>query len=187
MAANPLPDYDLLHQLFRYEPETGKIFHRLRPPHLFKEGGSVSQEGYAKRWNAKWADKDAGQITNDGYVMVFALGGRYLVHRLAFKMIYNREPVACDHINGDRTDNRIGNLREVTNAQNCRNAAVQKRNKVGCPGVLKSKNGQRWYARVTCHGKAHFLGSFDTLDQAIAARKDAQTKLGFHPNHGRPA
>ncbi len=92
-----------------------------------------------------------------------------------------------DHINGDRTDNRICNLRDVTSAGNSCNRRRQDRNTSGVTGVAWDKRASRWQARIGLNGKQKYLGYFDSLDEAVAARKAAELELGFHPNHGRAA
>ena len=90
-----------------------------------------------------------------------------------------------DHINGDRTDNRIDNLRLVTRQDNMRNAKVYKTSKTGVPGVCWSKAKQRWRAYVVDSYKQTHLGYYTDWFEAVCARMSANNKYGFHPNHGR--
>ena len=116
------------------------------------------------------------------------LGIRYSGHRLAWLMVYGRWPnEMIDHINGDRSDNRIENLREISAAENHYNLGVPKSNKSGCVGVYRSKEGN-WCAEITKHSKKVHLGTFASLLEAAEARKAAEREYGFHKNHGaRPS
>ncbi len=90
-----------------------------------------------------------------------------------------------DHINGDRGDNRISNLRVVTSTENNRNKAINKNNTSGVTGVTWSKSRRKWIAQIHIGKIGKALGGFDRVEDAIAARKNAETRYGFHENHGR--
>lgn len=107
-------------------------------------------------------------------------------HRAAWAVHFGEWPKGMlDHINGDPADNRIANLRPVDPSGNCRNTAKTRRNKSGVSGVFQRARGDRWIvATRTGGGKREHL-YFDTFDEAVAARKDAERRHGFHPNHGR--
>jgi hypothetical protein len=89
-----------------------------------------------------------------------------------------------DHINGDRSDNRICNLRIVDSQQNCRNQKLRKTNATGTMGVYFHKLTGKWTAQIMQSGKRIHLGLFDTKEGAISARKLAEVGYGYHPNHG---
>ena len=90
-----------------------------------------------------------------------------------------------DHINGDRTDNRLENLRLVTRQDNMKNAKVYDTNTSGVPGVSWRKDKQRWRAYVVDDYKQINLGQFEDWFEAVCARKSANNRYGFHENHGR--
>lgn len=93
-----------------------------------------------------------------------------------------------DHINKDKQDNRINNLRDVTTAENQRNRKLMVTNKSGACGVHKLNKRYSalvWSAVIMVDKKQIYLGSFRTKEQAIKARKAAERKHGFHPNHGK--
>jgi hypothetical protein len=85
--------------------------------------------------------------------------------------------IECDHINGDGLDNRKGNLREATSAQNCANRGPRKNNTSGQAGVYWHKVDEVWIATITKNGKRIGLGSFKELEKAIAARKAAEVEI----------
>lgn len=179
MAEKSLPSPDMLRQLFRYEQETGKLYHAARPTHSFAAG--PRQKNAAAIWNARQAGKEAGGISNHGYLRVSINGRLYLAHRIAWAMVTGAWPSGdLDHINGDRTDNRISNLRIAPPRENNRNLSRREDNASGVTGVARARGKWRAYIEGTN------LGHFATLEAAISARKAAEKALGYHPNHGRP-
>lgn len=92
---------------------------------------------------------------------------------------------AIDHINGIKDDNRIANLRQVSDEENARNKKRHFRNKSGVMGVTWSKADKKWRVRIGVSGKYKCLGSFHSLEEAISVRKKAEHDLGYHENHGR--
>lgn len=107
-------------------------------------------------------------------------------HRIIWIYHYGAIPkkMQIDHINGDGLDNHIENLRLATIAENNRNKPLTSRNKTGFAGVEKHSTCNRWVVRISMNGKRHYVGLYKTKEQAIAARKAAEVKYGFHPNHG---
>jgi hypothetical protein len=99
-------------------------------------------------------------------------------------MMTGEKPEQIDHINGDKTDNRWQNLRNVSNRENCKNAAIGTNNTTGALGVWITRNGT-YQADISVDGKKHYLGIYKTLEEAKSARKAAENKYGFHENHGR--
>ena len=178
---------ETLRQLLRYEPETGKLFWRERGPEWFSDGKDGSANNAAK-WNARFAGKEAlnSGSGSHGYFDGAVLGVGALAHRVAFAIVYGRWPVGVDHIDGDRRNNRLSNLREADHAENALNRKVRSDNTSGAAGVWSLKRGG-WRARIKRAGIISDLGTFATKEAAIAARKAAEMRLGFHQNHGRPA
>ena len=165
---------EILNRL-KYDPATG-IF-----TWLMREDASAN----VGTWNARFGGRQAFTSSRAGYLGGTINGVKVQAHRLAYFVGKGVWPDCIDHINGDRSDNRLANLRSVTLAENNRNHPVQKRNKSGVPGVRLDIRRNRWRAEVTFDGRVEFLGSFVSLDDAIAARMSAQKAYGFHENHGR--
>lgn len=113
------------------------------------------------KWDARWAGKEAGWLRRDGYREIVVEQFRARSHRIAWAIHHGSWPTNfIDHINGDRHDNRIANLREATkqeNNQNCRASG-----KSGIKGAYKV--GKRWRAQL----KGKHLGYFDTAEEANA-------------------
>lgn len=85
------------------------------------------------------------------------------------------------------TNNRWENLREVTRTENNRNKCNRSDNTSGHPGITWLPRNKKWRARINTGAQRISLGLFSSLDQAIAARKEAEAKLGYQPSHGRRA
>jgi hypothetical protein len=176
----------LLRQLLRYDPETGKLFWRERTAIMFA-ARCRSAEHNAASWNAQNAGKEAFKATGaDGYYRGGVLKRQHLAHRVIWALVHGEWPAdQIDHINGNRTDNRLKNLRAVSRIENMRNVKCHADSTSGACGVSWEKRRLNWAVRIWDGKRAHFLGSFDTFDDAVAARKKAEVLLGYHENHGR--
>jgi hypothetical protein len=174
-------DVATLRELLRYEPETGKLYWLTRPEGLMADG-------YASRWNTRFAEKEAFTSPNtSGYLRGTLFNTGYLLHRVAWALHYGEWPSdQIDHIDGDVRNNCIENLRVVTAQQNRSNCKLPTNNTSGVIGVSPSR-GSKWRAQIRFHGKQTCLGDFVNFDDAVAARKAAELELGYHPNHGRVA
>lgn len=177
MASKNLPETDLLRKLLKYDPETGRLFWRKRPPELFESPAQAS------RWNGKNAGRRAFTACNGRCLHGSIFAAHYKAHRVIWKMVHDEEPDVVDHINGDPLDNRLENLRNTSHSENMTNARRPSDNTSGHVGVNSSKG--MWQATITRHKRTHFLGRFTSIEEAVRARKAAEASLGFHPNHGR--
>ena len=139
-----------------------------------------------KTWNTRFAGKVAGSLDGHGYLNISVNSTRYLGHRIAWAIHNGKWPLQqIDHINGEGTDNRIINLRAVSPQENTRNMALGAANTSGIIGVNFHTCRRKWRAVIMVDRKDIHLGYFLTIEQAAAARKAAEKKHGFHPNHGR--
>lgn len=152
---------ELVHQALRYEPENGFFYSRRTGQRLIARHGA-------------------------GYISIRLAGRSWLGHRLAWIYVHGRWPInQLDHINGNRADNRIENLRECTNAQNCQNVRAHK-DGVGLVGITFEKRRSRWTAGIGVNGKRIWLGYFGTADEAHNAYLAAKRK--YHQfNAGAPS
>lgn len=152
-----------LKELFRYDPETGEF---TRLVHASS--------------NARAGDVIRGCKAKNGYLTIRADNKLYYAHRLAWLYVHGKWPSAnedIDHINGDRTDNRITNIRRASRTENNRNRrAANKNSQSGHIGIHFSSRHGKWIAHVTVDRKFKSLGYFDTLDQAIAARQAGEAR-----------
>jgi len=153
---------DRLKELLHYDPDTG-VFTRLR------------------------TKKITGTVNGQGYVNLFVNGKTEQAHRAAYLYMTGRLPQkGVDHVNGIRADNRWENLRAVDQFQNQKNMQRSTKNKTGVVGVHWCKREVKWVARVCVLAKWRSLGYYDDFFEAACARKSAELKHGYHPNHGRP-
>ena len=109
-----------------------------------------------------------GTLHSSGYIVIAINKKLYKAHRLAWlyeKGNFPKEMI--DHINRDKSDNRLINLREVEQTHNSENNPLKKSNSSGYPGVSFSKKNMRWRARITYGYKEKHLGYFDTPQKAF--------------------
>ena len=186
------PSPRVLRRLIDYCPKTGKMTWKERPVWMFKTGGTpvrrVSKEGKARRFNKQFAGQPALNTAHGrGYLSGEVFGISCKAHRVAWAIFHGQWPSdQLDHINGDRSDNRISNLRSVDQAENMKNRKRPKHNTTGHIGVYR-RSGGKWCAEVISGGNAVLRKHFDTYEEACAAQEAAASKAGFHKNHGRAA
>ena len=188
MAKIDLPTPDELRQLVRYEPETGKLFWLPRPEHLFSATRNTQSQN-AKIWNTRYAGTEAFCYPNThgylfGAIRTHSSRAKIYAHRAAWAITYGEWPNVIDHINGNPADNRIINLRSVSQSLNSRNQRLRSTNTSGHCGVYFYKSRNKWTAQVMVDGKSKSLGYFSDKEDAIAARDLEQKRLGFTTRHG---
>ena len=135
------------------------------------------------RGNKVRAGHVAGSLDKDSYTLIFIGGRARKAHRLAFLLMTGNEPAGeVDHINGDRSDNRWGNLREVDRVANSHNKRVaHKQNKSGLLGVSTNRRG--FTATIKCNGARHYLGYFATAEEAHAEYMKAKALMHISAQH----
>lgn len=128
----------------------------------------------------------AGTKRPDGYLQVRHCGKLYLVHRIIWEMHHGEiaDGDEIDHINHNKLDNRIENLRLVTRNENQMNRPMQYNNTSGVNGVDWNARNGKWRARIRVFGKEIHLGYFNNINDAKKAKHLADVKYGFHDNHG---
>lgn len=179
-----LPPIKWLHECFELDADTGILVWKARPLHHFKTANS------AKATNGQKAGKEVGFISDLGYRRVsFTWNGKSLhwyQHRIVWAMYYGYWPTkSLDHIDGNRTNNVITNLREVTHQENSKNLRMPKNNTSGHMGVNWDKTRSKWKVRIQVNGKRIVIGRYINIEDAIAARQAAEIEYGFHENHGK--
>ena len=182
---NQRPSPELLRKLLRYEPDTGKLYWRSRTPDMFT-GGKRPVVQRCQRWNSRYAGEEAMKSNSNGYKHGQVLQATHKAHRVIWAIFHGYWPIhEVDHIYGDRADNRISMLRSVSPQGNSRNKKTPCNNTSGHLGVSWRKQVSKWSASIGVDGKDLNLGYFIHKADAIAARKAAEVKYGFHKNHGR--
>ena len=155
-----------LHELLKYDPATGVFtWRKFRSNHA--KAGAVA--GYTE-------EAEYCHIRIDGVL--------YKAHRLAWLYVYGAWPnFDIDHINQNKADNRIKNLREVNRSQNMQNVSISKGNKSGLRGVSWAKHANKWRACIHVNYKSIHLGYFKTAESAYAAYVDAARAHHSHNAH----
>lgn len=169
-----LPSQEYLVSRFRYEPETGFLF--WHPKEIMRPR--------ATNWNSRYSGTRAFTSLCRGYLFGSLDGQKMYAHRVIWKILHGTDPEYIDHVNSDRKDNRPENLRSVTARQNQRNMKLFSRNKSGVVGVSFSKTESRWAATICGDAGPIMLGKFKTFDEAVACRKQAEIRYGYHEMHG---
>lgn len=176
-----LPSVAALHQVLTMH-EDGTLSWKWRPKSMFKS------ERSQKVWNTKYCNRPAFRTVGaKGYFCGRVFGRKQQAHNVVFKMHYGYEPELVDHIDGDRKNNRPGNLRPADHSSNMRNAKLRRDNKSGVPGVRWDKRAKKWEAKIGIgHGtRAKVLGRFKTFDEAASARHAAERELSYPVEHGK--
>lgn len=114
----------------------------------------------------KKAGNLAGYLTNFGYVGIKYDGRQRLAHRIIYCMFHGYVPRNIDHIDGNTKNNKIENLRECTQSQNCYNRKITKNNNSGVKGVSWDKESEKWRVTVSVYGKSKYFGLYDDLELA---------------------
>lgn len=160
---------DILRKFVNYDPTTGLLTWRLRATRAAQLGEPIGTV--------------VGTLPDKGYVVITLFGVTYQAHRLAWLHYYGQFPdKQIDHIDHNRTNNRIANLRETSSHTNMKNKSLYTTNTTGYSGV--TPHGDSWLARIGVNGTKVLLGTFRTFDEAVAARKAAEKLLDYHVNHG---
>lgn len=172
----------MLHGTVDYNHETGNMVWKARKESMFRASGKWTADQLCNSWNKKYAGKTAlSNKQKSGHMSGEIFGMSILAHRAAFAMYHGIEVFdEIDHINGDPSDNRIDNLREVRAADNRKNTKIYRNNSSGVMGVSYDARWKNW--KVTVGRK--YVGRFKAFDDAVDARKIAEKAENYHQNHG---
>jgi hypothetical protein len=158
---------EILLENFRYDETTGNLYWKVKRCFKTDLSKPISSKG------------------KNGYIQVFTtLSGEkknHSIHRLIWMMVYGVNPTNIDHIDGNKLNNRISNLREVTHQQNMMNRKKRVDSNNAYKGIYKVKN--TWVAEIWFMNKRHYLGSFKTDHEAGLAYQEAAKK--FYGNFAR--
>jgi len=128
--------------------------------------------------------KLAGSINSKGYRKIECGGKKYGAHQIVFALHHGYIPEYVDHINGDKADNRIENLREATKAENGYNRTNLPTNTSGMKNVSYRKDTNNWRVSLRVNGKHTSFGSYDDPELAdLVAHEARATYHGDFANH----
>lgn len=163
-GANSTLTLERLKEILSYDPETG-VFVWIKKP--------------APRANRIKVGDIAGQNDPSGYIRISIDGKQYWAQRLALLYVNGQWPTGeADHMDGNRANNRIDNLRDVPKAMNVANKTRQSKNNTSSAlGVYHRNDTGRFSASIMIDRKRHFLGCFETLDEASLAYKAARQTM----------
>jgi hypothetical protein len=148
----------------------------------YKDGFLVRKTNVA---NTKIGDVVGTKNARDGYSRVCVNYKDYLTHRLIFLWHYGYLPKNIDHINLNRSDNNIENLREATNSQNTYNQCKSPRNTSGCKNVSWCKKTNKWLVRIAYNNRKIKQWQIDDFELAELVAYEAREKYhGKFANHG---
>jgi len=157
-------EIDLLKKLLSYSPETGKLYWKPRDSTTSTRPSS---------FNTRHAHTEAGCLNDKGYVLVSVKEKRLRAHRVIYAMMVGEWPEEVDHINGNRSDNRWSNLRNVPHCSNRANTyGWSKKTSSKFIGVCKQPGCDRWKAQATVDGRTKHIGLFKTEVEAARARDE---------------
>lgn len=160
---------DELMKLLRYEAKTGHLY--------------WISKGTAK---TRVIGTRVGSLCKtSGYRLVGINKHVYREHHLVWLLFNDKFPDGViDHINHDKADNRIENLRDISQSENTRNQSARRNTSSGEQGIWYCKTRQRWIAEIKLNGKKVFQSKFPDATSAMIAREAKLKELGFHDNHG---
>jgi len=154
--------YEKAKELFDYDKKSGLLFAKIKV-------GSIK------------AGRIVGNQRGDGALSVSIKGKTILVHRIAWLLHYKEWPQGfVRHINGDKTDNRIENLKCVMPYTDTRGVKE-------IAGISFVKKTERWKAIIHHNGRQHYLGEYVEKENAVLARLAAEECLGLRIEHEKSA
>jgi HNH endonuclease/AP2 domain len=155
MTYLPLPSKHTLEEYLSYDPSSGVLTWIQSP----------------QQYGNNAVGKQAGTVKKNGYIRIQFKGRVYAAHRIAWMLVHGQDPgeLQLDHINGNRSDNRLSNLRLVDNQVNAFNRAAAK-------GVSFHKATSKWEARIGINGQRRHLGLYESFDDARQAYLAAKQK-----------
>lgn len=144
--------------LERFSYKDGFLFYKSRPANRIKIG---SMAGYKNK---------------DGYLVIEIDNKCYPIHRLIFMMFYGYFPSEIDHIDNNKLNNKIKNLRQATRSENCLNRLKRSDNTSGVKGVYWHKNLKKWQVSLSVNKNPKYFGLFNDFELAELVSIEARNK-----------
>lgn len=172
-----------LNKIFKYDPETGFLYRKKLSRRDF-----LTNRAYLTHIRKAKFDSPCGGVSSSGskdYIQVRQFNKKLFAHRIIWVMVHGYEPDNIDHIDGDGTNNKIDNLREVSTRVNSMNTRKGSKNTTGFIGVYRNTSARKpWRVFIKVKGVMISRGTFEIIEEAIVERKLAEREYGFHMNHG---
>jgi len=166
--ADQILTQDTLKTLLNYDVNSGLFTWKVSPTNSVKKGSI------------------AGTPDKYGYVTIRISGKLYMAHRLAWLYVYGKFPEKqIDHINHDKADNKINNLRDVSNSINQINIGIRSNNTSGVKGVTFNRQEKKWHSFIKIKGRKNHIGSYRLFNDAVQARQITEIILGWHKHTGQ--
>lgn len=159
---NSIPSKEVLHSLFTYKD--GELYWKIKPAQRVKIG-------------------DTAGCYNQKYKQVYIFNKRYFLHRIIFMLHHGHISDQIDHIDGNPSNNKIENLRAVTNSQNQLNKKISSKNKTGYKGVSVHTQTGRYFVRLKINGVEKSFGLYEDLELAGLVAQMAREK--YHGEFAR--
>ena len=170
-------DFNTFDKAFEYNADIGKTYHKTDKGQKNGAGAQVKAGDTA----------DFRHYTVNGYRHIRHNNEDWQAHRVAWLLYFKEDPgeFEVDHINQLKNDNRIANLRLVDAEMQAKNRSRRSDNTSGIMGVNWNNDVGKWLVRVNKDKSRKSLGYFEDFFEACCARKSAENRLGYHPNHGK--
>lgn len=174
---------EYLNEMFDFNGEIGCLEWKSRPRNHFRNSQAH------RAWNTKYSNRVAGNMRDDGYIVIRISKKAILAHRIVFAMHNHLDlrdvPEVIDHNDNDCTNNRPANLRAAEFAQNSANTGAHANNTSGYKGVSWEARYKHWEARIRANGRRYHLGYFK--DPADAHAAYAKAANHYHGEFARAA
>lgn len=171
------PTVDQIRALLVCDAATGRLIWKARTPDMFEDGDRPAA-WRCRNWNSRYAGREAGHLTKDGYRTVRIFDHAYLAHHVIWAIVHGEWPDQLDHRDGVEVGDGIGNLRKSSQSENMQNARKRSDNTSGFKGVSWDDLNGKWVARIRVPGgKYENLGRFNAAEKAHKAYCQRATEL----------
>jgi hypothetical protein len=171
--ARKLPEINYLREIVNYNKYTGRLIWKNRPQSHFDTTRGMDV------FNKRFGNKEVAVNLNSNYANIRIDGVTYVAHRIIWKVYYGEDPkYDIDHINGNRHDNRICNLRDIPQSLNKKNFNIlQVDNTTGYRGVYLCKATNNYFSKIRHLGDNLYLGEYRTKEEAALVRELKRIEL----------
>lgn len=185
MKITKYPTQKEIKQVLDYDKETGIFTWKKRSIDDFRK--AKYQKRCLDMWNLRHAGAQAGKDNGTGYLVFKLFGKTVLASRIAYIYVYgeNIDGYEIDHINRNKQDNRISNIRKCNRKVNVRNSGKRKTNTSGVVGVYYNNHKCKWVATIFINLKKKELCSSHDFNRVVLARYNAELKYGYIKDSGQ--